>query len=47
MFLSVQHPGEQSRSLDKLTSTWPNGGTPLSSVVVIKGKTLESFTQIS
>ncbi len=38
LFLSVQHPGEKSKSLEKLRSHWPKGGTeiPLSSVVAIK-----------
>lgn len=44
LFLSVQHPGEKSKSLDKLTSHWPKGGSeePLSSVIQIRGKLLES-----
>lgn len=25
MFVSIQHPGERSKSLEELTSTWPNG----------------------
>ncbi len=39
LFLSVQHPGEVSKSRDELTSHWPRGGTsvPLSSVVAITG----------
>jgi secreted PhoX family phosphatase len=39
LFLSVQHPGELSPSLDKLTSHWPEGGTamPRPSVVAIRG----------
>lgn len=39
LFLSVQHPGELSPSLDKLTSHWPDGGTaiPRPSVVAIRG----------
>jgi len=39
MFLSVQHPGEESESLDKLTSHWPGGGTaiPRPGVVAITG----------
>lgn len=37
MFLSVQHPGEDSASLDQLTSHWPDGGQniPKPSVVSI------------
>ena len=40
MFLSVQHPGEESTGLDKLTSHWPNlGGDPMPrpGVVAITG----------
>jgi uncharacterized protein len=40
MFLSIQHPGEESRSLDALTSHWPNlNGDPLPrpGVVAITG----------
>lgn len=39
LFLSVQHPGEGTRQLAKLTSHWPYGGTelPRSAVVVIDG----------
>lgn len=37
LFLSVQHPGSRSTSLEKLTSTWPSGSIPKSSVVAITG----------
>jgi secreted PhoX family phosphatase len=39
LFLSVQHPGEESPSLDALTSHWPHGGTalPRPAVVAITG----------
>ena len=40
MFLSIQHPGEESKSLDALTSHWPNlNGDPLPrpGVVAITG----------
>lgn len=39
LFLSVQHPGEESPSLDQLTSHWPegNGAIPKSAVVAISG----------
>jgi secreted PhoX family phosphatase len=39
LFLSVQHPGEMSVSLDKLTSHWPDGGNaiPKPTVVAIHG----------
>lgn len=45
LFLSVQHPGEQSRSLDQLTSHWPEGGTalPKPAVVAIQGEGLDYF----
>lgn len=48
LFLSVQHPGERSKSLDALTSNWPNGGNelPKSSVVCISGDAfLELFKE--
>ena len=39
MFLSVQHPGEETESKDEPTSTWPHDGdnTPKPSVVAIMG----------
>jgi secreted PhoX family phosphatase len=39
MFLSIQHPGENSASLDNPTSRWPNGGDdiPRPAVVAITG----------
>lgn len=39
LFLSVQHPGEESASLTKLMSHWPDGGTaiPRPSVVAVTG----------
>ncbi len=40
MFLSVQHPGEESTGLDKLTSTWPRlpgDSIPRPSVIAISG----------
>lgn len=39
LFISVQHPGEESRSLDTLTSHWPEGGKaiPRPAVVAITG----------
>ncbi|MDA0193931.1 MAG: DUF839 domain-containing protein [Bacteroidetes bacterium] len=45
LFLSVQHPGETSRSLDELTSHWPDGGDslPRSSVVAIHGEALDKL----
>lgn len=43
LFLSVQHPGETSKSLDKLTSTWPDGGIPKSAVITLQGDLLENI----
>lgn len=42
MIVSVQHPGERSRSIEQLTSRWPlfDGSRPYSSVVVISGPTM-------
>jgi secreted PhoX family phosphatase len=39
LFLSVMHPGESSKSLEALTSHWPEGGTsmPRPAVVAITG----------
>ncbi|HEY1011198.1 MAG TPA: alkaline phosphatase PhoX [Herpetosiphonaceae bacterium] len=39
LFLSVQHPGEESQGLDKLTSHWPLGGAnaPRPATVAITG----------
>ena len=43
LLLSVQHPGEQSKSLAQLTSHWPSGGSsiPEPAVVQIYGETLD------
>ena len=45
LFLSVQHPGEQSKSLADLTSNWPEGGTtiPRSSVITIQGDLIKNL----
>lgn len=45
IILSVQHPGEMSKQVDKPTSRWPKGGNtvPRSSVVQIKGPALEKI----
>lgn len=47
LFLSVQHPGEGSKSLKQLTSHWPHGGNamPLSSVVAIQGPALDAIVE--
>jgi len=46
LFLSVQHPGDQSTSPDDLSSHWPEGGNsvPKPSVVCITGPSLEAIT---
>lgn len=43
LFLSVQHPGEVSPSLDKLTSTWPDGGIPRPAVITLEGPLLDKI----
>ncbi len=45
LFLSVQHPGENSESLSNLSSNWPEGGQaiPKPSVVCIEGELLEKI----
>jgi secreted PhoX family phosphatase len=43
LFLSVQHPGELSESIDKLTSTWPDGAIPKSSVITLSGPLLDKI----
>jgi len=45
LFLSVQHPGEYSPSLEELSSHWPDGGNelPKSSVVCIQGEALQAI----
>lgn len=43
LFLSVQHPGEYSTSPDKLTSHWPDGGTPKPCVVTMQGELLDKI----
>lgn len=47
LFLSVQHPGEETRSLDNMTSHWPEGGgkMPRSSVVAISGPALDRLME--
>ncbi len=45
LFLSVQHPGELSMSLDKLTSNWPDGGIPKPSVITLQGPLLDQIVQ--
>lgn len=45
LFLSVQHPGETSKSLEALSSHWPDGGEsmPRSAVITISGETLDKL----
>jgi secreted PhoX family phosphatase len=45
LFLSVQHPGERTRELKKMTSHWPDGGNaiPKPAVVAISGPSLEAL----
>jgi secreted PhoX family phosphatase len=47
LFLSVQHPGELSKTSLKPTSRWPDGGDsyPRPSVVAISGPALEKLTK--
>ena len=48
LFLSVQHPGEKTTDLSKMTSHWPSGDKtqkPLSSVIAIQGSLLDSLTK--
>lgn len=46
LFVSIQHPGEDSPSLATISSHWPEGGAaiPLSSVVVLSGPLLKELT---
>ena len=47
LFLSVQHPGERSPSINHLTSTWPNQkGVPKSSVITIEGELIDKLTSM-
>lgn len=43
LFLSVQHPGETSSSIEHLSSHWPDGGIPKSAVVTIQGPLLDKI----
>lgn len=48
LFLSVQHPGENSKSMTELSSNWPNGGDeiPRPSVVAISGAALDALMEL-
>lgn len=45
LFLSVQHPGERSSSIESLTSNWPDGGNdiPKPSVICVRGQALQDL----
>ena len=45
LFLSVQHPGEESKSKENPTSQWPDGGIPKPSVVTLSGSFLDKVVQ--
>lgn len=47
LFLSVQHPGENSRDINHLVSNWPLGGNeiPKCSVITITGDSLDKLMQ--
>lgn len=45
LFLSVQHPGENTKDLANPTSNWPDGGTPKPSIIAIHGAFLNRFTK--
>jgi secreted PhoX family phosphatase len=49
LFLSVQHPGENSLSLEQLTSHWPfdEDGIPKPSVVCIQGELLDKLNHLN
>lgn len=48
LFLSVQHPGEQTTDLDRPTSTWPfdDDGVPKPAVVAITGNLIEKMNKL-
>lgn len=48
LLLSVQHPGEESKAPEALTSHWPEGGTsyPRSCVVAISGPLLDTLAAV-
>ena len=48
LFLSVQHPGENSPSADALSSHWPDGGTalPRPGVICVSGPLLDQLTAV-
>ena len=48
LFLSVQHPGENSHSTDALSSHWPDGGDalPRPGVICVSGPLLDQLTAV-
>ncbi|MEM6720795.1 MAG: alkaline phosphatase PhoX [Bacteroidota bacterium] len=48
LFLSVQHPGEQTKDIQNPTSTWPfdSDNIPKSSVVAISGDLIEKMNKL-
>ncbi len=48
LFLSIQHPGEETKSLSAPSSHWPDGGSsiPRPSVVAIQGPLLENLGRL-
>jgi secreted PhoX family phosphatase len=48
LFLSVQHPGENSKDVEHLTSHWPDGGNarPRPGVVTITGAFLDRYSSV-
>lgn len=48
LFLSVQHPGERTKSIDKPTSLWPfdEDGIPKPAVVAITGDLIEKMNRL-
>ena len=49
LFLSVQHPGEQTKDLNNPTSTWPfdEDNIPKPAVVAITGDLIEKMNQLN
>ena len=49
LFLSVQHPGEQTKDLNQPTSKWPfdNDNIPKPSVVAITGDLIEKMNRLN
>lgn len=49
LFLSVQHPGEQSKNLENLTSKWPfdEDNIPKPAVVAITGDLIEKMNKLN